>query len=176
MSDLHLQQSEEPVLPPQAGFQVNARRLFARVLNRGDQQGALSQDRFGRPVGRSVQIATAQFLRVTAYGDADSIGAERRTIRRGIQGLFGLTRRNAEAIVDLADRSETPLDEPGALVREVFDVQQRMRIMGLAWELAHADGLLPIFERVLADRVGALAGLRPHQAFAARSLANPRWI
>lgn len=140
------------------------------------RRGPLSRDRNGRPVSRPLQIATARFLVSTAYGDADSIRAERRTIRRGIQDLFGVSRRTAQVILDAADRGDPRGDEPAERVREAFGLDQRMRIMGLAWELAYTDGLLPIFERVLADRIGAMAGLRPHQAVGARSFANPPWI
>ncbi len=152
-----------------------ARRIVERL--RGLWEDApLAFDPLGRPVSRDLQIATARFLAITAYGDADSIGAERRTIRRGIQDLFGISRRAARRIVEEAGSGEVPPEEPAAQVREEFDLHQRMRIMGLAWELAYADGLLPTFERVMADRVGALAGLHPHQAIAARSYANPPWI
>ncbi|MCP5065767.1 MAG: hypothetical protein GY946_04305 [bacterium] len=122
-------------------------------------------------------MATAHFLAMTAYGDADSIEAERRTIRRGVQDLFGLTRRQARLIV-LSAESETDRDghESAAQVCSAFDTDQRMRIMGLVWDLAYADGLIPAFGRVLADRIGAMAGLHPDQAVAARSFANPPWI
>jgi len=139
-------------------------------------QPPLALDRFGKPAAHALQVATARFLTETAYGDADSIGAERRTIRRGIQSLFGLSRRQAGRILRDADQRAASSEEPAARVRAEFDLDQRMRIMGIAWDIAHADGLLPIFERVLADQVGALAGLHPHQAFAARRFATPRWI
>ena len=158
-------------LPPRP-----ARRAWRRVVERALGAAPLAQDRAGRPVTRELQVATARFLTTTAYGDADSIGAERRTIRRGIQALFGVSRREAQGILAEADSSDVLSDEPAARVRQDFDLDQRMRIMGLAWDLAHTDGLVPIFERVLADRVGALAGLHPHQAEAARSFATPRWI
>jgi len=137
----------------------------------------LARDRRGEPVSRPLQVATARFLATTAYADADSIHAERRTIRRGIQDLFGVTRKQARAIVRAAE-GDAGRGDPGfaAQVRDAFDTAQRMRIMGLAWELAYADGLIPAFERVLADRIGAMAGLLPHQAIAARSFANPPWI
>ena len=122
-------------------------------------------------------MATARFLATTAFADADSIEAERRTIRRGIQDLFGLTRRQAWRILRAAENAaDRDAHESAARVRDSFDTSQRMRIMGLAWELAYTDGLIPAFGRVLADRIGAMAGLHPHQAVAARSLANPPWI
>ncbi len=154
-----------------------ARRWIGRARIRLTGGAPLARDRYGLPVSRPLQIATARFLVTTAYADADSIEAERRTIRRGIQDLFGVTRRQATAILRLA---ESDVDrrghDPAAQVRDAFDTSQRMRIMGLAWELAYTDGLMPAFERVLADRVAAMAGLHPHQAVAARSFANPPWI
>lgn len=153
-----------------------AQRVWRRVVQRALRPAPLAHDRLGRPVTRELQVATARFLTTTAYGDADSIGAERRTIRRGIQALFGLTRRDAQCILADADREAYASDEPAARVRQDFDLDQRMRIMGLAWDLAHTDGLVPIFERVLADQVGALAGLHPHQAEQARSFSTSRWI
>ena len=161
---------------PRPGGAV-ARRWIGRARNRWVGSAPLACTRLGTPVSRRSQIATARFLATTAYGDADSIEAERRTLRRGIQDLFGVTRRQAWMIVRAAE-NDLDRDAHGAAaqVRDAFDTNQRMRIMGLAWELAYADGLIPAFGRVLADRIGAMAGLHPEQAVAARSFANPPWI
>ena len=152
------------------------RRTLDRLRSRVTGRGPLARDRNGRRVSRPLQIATARFLAATAYGDGDSIRAEHRTIRRGIQDLFGVSRRSARMILEAAGREDPRGNDPAVCVRDAFDLHQRMRIMGLAWELAYTDGLMPIFERVLADRIGALAGLMPHQAVAARSFANPPWF
>lgn len=154
-----------------------ARRWLGRARIRLIGGAPLASDRHGAPVSRRLQVATARFLATTAYADADSIEAERRTIRRGIQDLFGVTRREARTILRAAEcAADRDAHQSAAQVRSAFDTSQRMRIMGLAWELAYTDGLLPAFGRVLAGRIGALAGLHPHQAIAARSFANPRWI
>ena len=144
------------------------RRIVDRWRRRVSGAAPLARDVAGRPVSRRLQVATARFLAITAYADADSIDAERRTLRRGIQQLFGIPRREARRIVAQAERQCTDWGEPAAQVRDGFGLEQRMRIMGLAWDLARADGLLPAFERVVAPQVGALAGLQPREAQAAR--------
>ncbi|MBW2393782.1 MAG: TerB family tellurite resistance protein [Deltaproteobacteria bacterium] len=161
---------------PRPGGTV-ARSWIGRARNRWIGGAPLATTRLGAPSSHRIQVATARFLATTAYGDADSIEAERRTIRRGIQDLFGVTRRQAWRVVRAAENdSNRDGHEAAAQVRDAFDTNQRMRIMGLAWELAYADGLIPAFGRVLADRIGAMAGLHPEQAIAARSFANPPWI
>ncbi len=150
------------------------RRVVDRWRRRVSGAAPLACDVAGRPVSRRLQVATARFLAITAYADADSIDAERRTLRRGIRQLFGVSRREARRIVAQAEWQGTAWEEPAAQVRDGFGLEQRMRIMGLAWDLARADGLLCAFERVLAPRVGALAGLQPRQAEAARHYANLR--
>jgi uncharacterized tellurite resistance protein B-like protein len=126
------------------------------------QRGPLAHDAHGDLADFDLRVATVALLLETAWQDADYESHERRTILRGVEREFGLSRQDAESLMAKAD---------GAFAAQLagrYDREQRKRIAALVWKVVYADLVVAKAEVAFATRIALLAGLTPAECQEAR--------
>jgi uncharacterized tellurite resistance protein B-like protein len=92
---------------------------------------------------------------------------ERTVMRTAVQGTFGLSREEAEELVDLAEqasRSAGSLYEFTSLVDRELAAEQKKRLVELLWLVAFADAEKDPHEEQIVRRIAGLLHV-PHPDF-----------
>jgi uncharacterized tellurite resistance protein B-like protein len=135
------------------------------------QRGPLAHDAHGDLADFDLRVATVALLLETAWQDADYESHERRTILRGVEREFGLSRQDAESLMAKADEARRSRDDVESFAAQLggrYDREQRKRIAALVWKVVYADLVVAKAEVAFATRIALLAGLTPAECQEAR--------
>jgi uncharacterized tellurite resistance protein B-like protein len=106
-----------------------------------------------------LQLAAAALLVEAASMDGDFDAAEHAKIARLLVDRFALTVDEAETLIEEAVAA---VDETGQLygftrvVKDRYEISDRIRMIEMLWEVAFADGQVDYFESNLIRRIGGL--------------------
>ncbi len=145
--------------------------LLERVIGLLRRRAPLARDKSGEGADPELQLAIAGLLLETAYGDAEYVPEERKTILRGIERELGLASEEALRLLERAERSRPQggdLSSISTRITRRYDLDQRKRIAALLWRVVYADRVLDRAEEIFANRVMDLAGLSREEAEEAR--------
>jgi uncharacterized tellurite resistance protein B-like protein len=113
-----------------------------------------------KPSGREdFQIAAAALMVEAARLDSSFDDAERGRMRALLAARFGLSRAEAEDLVEeaaAAQASSADFFRFTHAVKEAFSHAERIEMIELLWEVAYADGVLHDHEASLLRRVAGL--------------------
>jgi uncharacterized tellurite resistance protein B-like protein len=121
-----------------------------------------------KPDGKRAHVAAAALLVECARVDATVDESEERAIAEGLARVFDLDDEVAESLVALAERR---LDEVWHdwlftdAVRRHFDLEERVALVRILCEVAHANGLLHPREDAFVQRIARELGV-PDDRFA----------
>jgi uncharacterized tellurite resistance protein B-like protein len=136
---------------------------------------ALARDRSGQQSDLELQAATAILLIEAAYGDAEYVWREHRTILKGLEREFGLGKREVLELLGRANEIRPPvvkLADVTDVICDRFTKQQREEVVRLVWRVIGADGSVDEWEGVFGDHVAKVLGLTSDEARAARARAT----
>jgi len=135
------------------------------------RRGAPAQSRSGAQADLELQAATAILLLEAAYGDESYAWREHRTIMKGLEREFGLSRKEALDLLDRANEIRPPvvkLADVTDVIRDRFDEEQRQEIRRLVQRVIETDGDVAEWEAAFANHVARALGLSGEDARAAR--------
>lgn len=125
---------------------------FRDFLDR--QFGAASGDE-----GHAIEIATAALLLEVSRMDGSIDAPEREAVLRAVRAKFGLDETAARELIALAEdeaRQATDYYQFTSVVNERFSYEQKVRVVGLLWEVAYADGAMSAYEEHLIRKLADL--------------------
>lgn len=120
-------------------------QILERLKAHLKEHPELAMDAAGEPVDLEVQAAVAVLLLEAAYGDEQYVWREQRAIRKGLEGAFGLGRREILSLLDRAEEIRPPvvaLKDVTDLIAERFTEAQREELLTVLWKVVHADGIV----------------------------------
>lgn len=105
-----------------------------------------------------IELATAALLVEVMRMDSTADAAERAIVLEAVRGKFGLAPDEAERLIALAEeeaRNANDYWQFTSVVNRRFSYEEKVRVVALLWEVAHADAALSVYEdhliRKLAD-------------------------
>jgi len=137
------------------------KKLFDRLSTFPDDADPRTQE-------HALQLATAVMLVEVMRSDATFHDDEREAVLAALQEKFAL---DADEAHDLTERAHETARQAGDLftftsrINEHFDMQQKLRMIELMWDVAYADGHLADHERHVIWRVADLLHI-PQGAYA----------
>jgi len=126
---------------------------------------------------RAVQLAAAALLFEIVRADGEVRPEELTVMRAGVQGTFGLSAEDTEALMAMAEgesRSAISLFEFTRVVDEAFDEEQKKRIVELLWLVAFADARKDAHEEHLIRQIATLLHVRHPDFIDAKIRARER--
>ena len=120
---------------------------------------------------RRVSVAACALLLELAHADEEFSEVERDHIEKLVRRQFGLNVDGAQELIGIAEieRSQSgDLYQMTSLIREKFDVGQKMFLVEIMWGLALSDGQIAQHEAAMVTKVAKLLDLDPEELAAAR--------
>lgn len=105
---------------------------------------------------RDTKLAACALLLELAHADAQFTEAERRHLRSAIGRQFGLEARQADELLELAEKARaeaTDLYQFTSLVKEHYSRGQKMVLLEIMWGLVYSDGELASKEEYLMRKI-----------------------
>jgi len=118
-----------------------------------------------------VKMAAAALLIAAAVTDEDYGKDEQAQIQTILMGFFELNDEEANELIALAEEEEQQsvgLYAWTSTLKDAYDVEERVRLIELLWEVAYADGVIHHFESNLVRRVAGLIYVPDVEAGGAR--------
>lgn len=109
--------------------------------------------------GHGIEVATAALLVEVMRLDGGADDAEREVVLRAVRERFGLTPDEAARLVALAGEEARQANDTWqftSAIRERLGYDERVRVVALMWEVAHADASLSPYEEHLIRKVADL--------------------
>jgi len=117
----------------------------------------------------ALKVATAALLLEMARADFDVKDEELRAVAKSIQSMFKLDDSETQALVKLAEQESaqaTCYYEFTSLINKGFDLQKKIKIVELMWQVAYADKHLEKYEEALIRKLTDLLYV-PHEQYIA---------
>ena len=108
------------------------------------------------------QLAAAALLVHIASIDGDFDADEQRRIQQLVEARFGVTAEEARQIIAAAwesEREAVDLYRFTSVLKRRLDAEGRRQVVGMLWDMAHADGAVHEFEENVVWRVAELLGV-----------------
>lgn len=124
---------------------------------------------------RSIELATAALLVEVMRIDDEATPAEREAVQRAIRDKFGLTERETDLLVELAEeevRQATDYFQFTSMINQRFTQPQKERVIELMWRVAYADAAIDAHERHLLRKIAALLHVSDSAYLAAKLRAR----
>lgn len=124
------------------------------------------------PSEHRLRVATAALLVEMARMSTEVTDEERETVRRAVQGKFGLSAEETGELLRLGEeeaRDATDYFQFTSLINDAFTPEQKVRLIEHLWRVAYADGNLHVYEEHLVRKIADLIHV-PHKAFIAAKL------
>jgi len=122
----------------------------------------------------SLRSAVALLLLDVARADMEVTAEERQVARQLLERFFPVSRDQAQALVDAAQREAeqaTSLYPFTSLINRECDMDERARIVGMLWKVSCADGKIDAHEEHIVRKVADLLYV-PHTRFIQAKLAH----
>jgi uncharacterized tellurite resistance protein B-like protein len=123
----------------------------------------------------AIRVAACALLLELAYADDEFSDAERTHIEVVMRRHFALDEDTAHTIMELADaarRREHGVHRFAALIRDNYDVGQKMLLAEIMWGVVMADGAIARHEAFLLRRIAGLLDLETGYLAHAKSNAK----
>jgi uncharacterized tellurite resistance protein B-like protein len=117
------------------------------------------------------QLAAAALLVHIASIDGDFDDAEKARIQQLVEARFGLDANEARALIESAwesEREAVDLYRFTSVLKRRLDEEGRLQVIGMLWDMAHADGSVHEFEENVVWRVAELLGVSTRDRVALR--------
>ena len=124
-----------------------------------------------------LRVATAALMVRVIEADGKVTETERAELRRALTEATGLDDAELDALAEAgraADHGATDLYEHTSLIRRAVDMEMRVRLVGMLYELAFADDELHEGEDATVERIASLLGVDPRDRVLARKAAADR--
>jgi uncharacterized tellurite resistance protein B-like protein len=144
---------------------LNALRKFF------DQHIAPQADESDADAERRAQIAAAVLLVEVARSDHDYSDAERQTVLGSVQGKFGLSAREAQELLALAEAESHGAHDIFQFTSKIdasFSVDKKVRLIEELWRAAYSDSKLHEYEEHLIRRIADMLHLSHSQFIGAK--------
>lgn len=108
------------------------------------------------------QLAAAALLVHIASIDGDFDADERTRIQHLVEARFGLSSDAARRLIEAAwesEREAVDLYRFTSVLKRRLDEEGRIAVVGMLWDMAHADGAVHEFEENVVWRVAELLGV-----------------
>ena len=108
------------------------------------------------------QLAAAALLVHIASIDGDFDEDERARIQQLVEARFGLSAGAARQLIEAAwasEREAVDLYRFTSVLKRRLDADGRLAVVGMLWDMAHADGAVHEFEENVVWRVAELLGV-----------------
>ena len=109
--------------------------------------------------GHGIELATAALLVEVMRMDSEVDAAEREVVLRAVRGKFGLAPGEAERLIALAEEEARQANDYWQFTsvnNQRFSYEQKVRVVALMWEVAHADAALSAYEEHLIRKLADL--------------------
>ena len=119
-----------------------------------------------------LRIATAALLLEMARADFEVKNEELELVASAVEKYFSLTREQTQTLVKLADeqaQQATCYYEFTSLINKGFSAAEKVKVIGLLWDVALSDNHLEKYEEALVRKVADLLYV-PHADFIATKL------
>ncbi len=113
-------------------------------------------------VAADYQLAAAALLVHIASIDGDFDADEQSRIQQLVEARFGVTAEEAREIIAAAwesEREAVDLYRFTSVLKRRLDEEGRRQVIGMLWDMAHADGAVHEFEENVVWRVAELLGV-----------------
>jgi len=117
----------------------------------------------------ALHLASAALLVEVTRADHEIKGEEREAVSRSLEQLFGLSRAEVTALLDLAEREveqSADLYQFTSLVHQSFTLEQKIMVVELLWRVVFADGVTDKYEEATVRKIAELLYV-PHPDFIA---------
>jgi uncharacterized tellurite resistance protein B-like protein len=144
---------------------LNALRKFY------DQHIAPQPEESEATSGRRAQIAAAVLLVEVARSDHDFSEAERQAVLGSVQGKFGLSPKEAQELVTLAETESHDAHDIfqfTSKIDETFSIEKKVRLIEELWRAAYSDSKLHEYEEHLIRRIADMLHLSHSQFIGAK--------
>lgn len=124
------------------------------------------------PASDPLRLAAAALLLEVAKADFAFNRDEQKSIQRMVATAYGLTRREADELMELAEeevKEATCLHGFTSLINEKWPLEKKIELVERMWRVAYADNHLDSHEQHLIRKVATLLYL-PHKAYVAAKL------
>ncbi len=121
------------------------------------------------------QLAAAALLVHIASVDGDFDALERTRIQQLVEARFGLGASEARDLIEAAwesERDAVDLYRFTSVLKRRLDDDGRRQVVGMLWDMAHADGQVHEFEENVVWRVAELLGVSTRDRVALRQEAR----
>ena len=121
-----------------------------------------------------LRIAMAALMVRVIEADGKVTQSERAGLRRALAEVTGLDEAGIERLAEAgrsADHGATDLYEHTSLIRRAVEMERRVHLVGLLYELAFADDSLHEGEDATLERIASLLGIDPRDRVLARKAA-----
>ena len=108
------------------------------------------------------QLAAAALLVHIASIDGEFDDDERARIQQLVEARFGLSHEAARQLIEAAwesEREAVDLYRFTSVLKRRLDAEGRLAVVGMLWDMAHADGAVHEFEENVVWRVAELLGV-----------------
>jgi len=122
-------------------------------------------------------IAAIALLIEAAVMDGDFDDQERRVIANLISGHFGLGSDETQALIDTGEKAAEQSNQLFAfasVIKQGFEVEDRIEMIEMLWDVACADGEVHDYEANLVRRVAGLIHVSDRESGQARKRAMNR--
>ena len=139
---------------------VKIRRFFEQYIIVTE---SISEDE----LEHQLQLACAALMIEVLYADYSVDQSEIDTLRKTLQGNFGLNIDEAENLIQLAEEERaqaTDYYQFTSLINEFYTQQQKRELVTRLWQMAYADHTIHKLEEHLVRRLADLLHV-PHSAF-----------
>ena len=122
-------------------------------------------------------IAAIALLIEAAVMDGDFDDQERRVIANLISGHFGLGSDETQALIDTGEKAAEQSNQLFAfasVIKQGFEVEDRIEMIEMLWDVACADGEVHDYEANLVRRVSGLIHVSDRESGQARKRAMNR--
>lgn len=148
--------------------------MFQSLRELIESEMPITSDRFGKPTDFDLQAATAVLLVHIGRIDTSVQLGEITTIQRQLARHFELADDDAAHVIEVAqflDQDASTLDRFGILVRDRFEIGQRVTVLSMVWRVVLADGVVSELEASTLQRLTGILGLDESHLKAARELS-----
>jgi uncharacterized tellurite resistance protein B-like protein len=125
----------------------------------------------------AIRLAACALLLELAYADDDFSDLERSHIEAVMRRHFSLDEATARSIIELAEAAredENNVSRFAALIRDNYDVGQKLLLAEIMWGLVLADGAIAQREAYILRKLGNLLDLEAGYLAQARNSATDR--
>jgi len=106
-----------------------------------------------------LHLATAALLIEMTRVDHQRDDAEMATICRSLKRAFSLSDETLQQLLELAESEAgdmTSYYEFSTLIKNGFDYDERVKVVEMLWEVAHADGRIDTYEEHMIRKIAGL--------------------